>query len=116
MLQEGDRRFPITLRIDDRYRRDRRASAGILVTVGGGRPRPSREARDDPHRRRARDDPARVGQAAHRGAGERARTRRGTLRGRGEATIEREVALPPGYYVRYGGQFEHLQSGAGRGC
>ena len=26
------------------------------------------------------------------------------------AAIERDVALPPGYYVRFGGQFEHLEA------
>src|SRR6185436_19829034 len=30
------------------------------------------------------------------------------------ATIERDVDLPPGYYVRYGGQFEHLEQAQAR--
>jgi cobalt-zinc-cadmium resistance protein CzcA len=109
MLQEGDRRFPITLRIDDRYRRDPASIGRILVTSAAGDGVPVAKLA----KIRMTEGPTTI----QREWGKRrivvqtnVRDRDvGTFVAEAMATIQREVALPPGYYVRYGGQFEHLE-------
>jgi cobalt-zinc-cadmium resistance protein CzcA len=109
MLQEGDRRFPITLRIDDRYRRDPATLGRILVTSAAGDGVPVAKLA----KIRMTEGPTTI----QREWGKRrivvqtnVRDRDvGTFVAEAMATIQREVALPPGYYVRYGGQFEHLE-------
>lgn len=109
VLQDGERRFPLTIRIDDRYRLDAGTIGRIPVTAANGDriplalltkiafvEGPTAINREWAKRRvvvqtnvRGRD----VGSYVHDAM----------------AAIEREVHLPSGYYVRYGGQFEHLE-------
>jgi heavy metal efflux system protein len=108
-MQEGERRFPITLRIDDRYRRDPTSIARILVTSPGGDRIPlSRLAKITQI-----EGPNTIQREwARRRIVIQANVRDRDLGGyvsEAMAAIEREVDLPPGYYVRYGGQFEHLE-------
>ena len=82
MLQEGDRRFPIAVRIADRYRADAGGSRPHPGDRGERRAHPAVAAHQDQVVRRAVHHQPRVGQAAGRRAGERARPGRGELRGR----------------------------------
>jgi heavy metal efflux system protein len=108
-LQEGERRFPITLRIDDGYRADDKAVGRILVTAANGDRIPL-----------GRLATLRFVEGASTINREWAKRRvvvQANVRGRDigsfvtdvQKAIATKVQLPPGYYVQYGGQFEHLQ-------
>ena len=108
VMQEGERRFPIAVRIDEVYRRDPESVGRILVSSPGGDRVPlGRLATIS-----AIEGPTTV----QREWGKRRIVVQANVRGRdvggyveeAMAAIGREVALPPGYFVRYGGQFEHL--------
>jgi cobalt-zinc-cadmium resistance protein CzcA len=108
-MQEGERRFPITVRLADEYRSDVASVGRILVSApGGGRVPLERLARisvvEGPSTIQREWAKRRVViQANVRGrdvGGYVADVRRG---------IDERVGLPPGYYVRFGGQFEHLE-------
>ncbi len=109
-LQEGERRFPITIRIADRYRDDEASIGRILVRTATGERIPlARLARIE-----TVDGPSTV----QREWGRRRIIIQANIRGRdigsfvaeAERKIGAEVDLPTGYYVRYGGQFEHLEA------
>jgi cobalt-zinc-cadmium resistance protein CzcA len=108
-LSEGERRFPITLRIDDRYRRDPESIGRILVASPGGD--------RIPLARLAKIAVIEGPNTIHREWAKRRIVIQANVRGRDVSSyvkdaivaIDREVPLPPGYYVRYGGQFEHLE-------
>ncbi|KYF82381.1 cation transporter, partial [Sorangium cellulosum] len=113
-LQEGERRFPVTLRIDDRYREDPASIGRILVTAAGGERIPlARLAKI-----RTTEGPT----AINREWAKRRIVVQANVRGRdvgtyveeARARLDREVELPPGYYVRFGGQFEHLERAQAR--
>jgi len=108
-LQEGERRFPIALRLDDRYREDEAAVGRILVAGASGDRVPlGRLARI-----RTVEGPSTI----QREWGKRRIVVQTNVRGRdvgsfvyeARRAIAREVDLPPGYYVRFGGQFENLE-------
>jgi cobalt-zinc-cadmium resistance protein CzcA len=113
-FQEGERRFPITLRIDDRYRIDDKAIGRILVTAANGDRVPlSRLAQ------------LRFTEGASTINREWAKRRiviQANVRGRdigsfvedAKRVIASKVMLPPGYYLQYGGQFEHLERARAR--
>jgi cobalt-zinc-cadmium resistance protein CzcA len=109
VLQEGERRFPITLRIDDRYRLDADAIGRIPVTAANGDRIPLAKL--------AKIALAEGPTAINREWAKRRVVVQTNVRGRDVGSyvheamtaIDREVQLPPGYYVRYGGQFEHLE-------
>jgi hypothetical protein len=88
-LREGERRFPLAVRIDEAYQQDPAALGRLLISNAKGERVPS------PARRHAAagggpyGHPARVGPASDRGAGQRARPRRGLVRGRGPARDRR---------------------------
>lgn len=108
-LQDGMRRFPITLRIDDKYRRDPMSIGRILVSSPGGD--------RIPLLRLARIAVTEGPTTINREWGKRRIVVQTNVRGRdvggyvkeAMTAIERDVDLPNGYYVRFGGQFEHLQ-------
>jgi len=108
-LQEGDRRFPIAIRIADRYRVDPESLGRILITAAGGERIPL-----------ARLAKVRTGEGPSTINREWAKRRvvvQANVRGRdvgsfvavAQKEIERAVKLPTGYFVRFGGQFENLQ-------
>ncbi|HET9233696.1 MAG TPA: efflux RND transporter permease subunit, partial [Candidatus Eisenbacteria bacterium] len=108
-LQEGDRRFPIAMRLDDRYRTDEDAIGRILVSsVAGDRIPLSRLTTI-----RRTEGPATIS----REWSKRRIVVQANVRGRDVGSfvseirdrIAENVELPPGYYVRFGGQFEHLK-------
>jgi len=107
-LQEGERRFPIALRIDDRYREDVAAVGRIPVTAARGERIPLAQLA----KIRMTEGPTTI----QREWAKRRTVVQSNVRGRdvggyvaeAMARIDREVDLPPGYYVRFGGQFENL--------
>jgi cobalt-zinc-cadmium resistance protein CzcA len=109
MLQEGERRFPMAVRIADRYRVAPEDIGRILVTTGSGERIPWSLLT----RIRSTEGPSTI----NREWGKRRIVVQANVRGRDvgsfvadvRKSIEREVKLPSGYYVRYGGQFENLQ-------
>jgi heavy metal efflux system protein len=109
MLQEGDRRFPIAVRIADRYRAEPEDLGRILVTAGSGERIPLSLLT----KIKLSEGPSTI----NREWGKRRVVVQANVRGRDVGSfvtdvrnsIESEVKLPSGYYVRYGGQFENLQ-------
>jgi cobalt-zinc-cadmium resistance protein CzcA len=107
-MQEGERRFPIAVRLDDQYRADVASVGRILVTSATG----ERIALERLARIRTGEGPSTI----HREWAKRRVVVQANVRGRDIGSyvaevrrkIDREVALPAGYYIRLGGQFEHL--------
>ena len=113
-LQEDERRFPIVVRLADTYRRDAAAVGRILVTSNGGDRIPLAGLADI----RVVDGPA----AINREWARRRIVIQANVRGRdvgsfvadARRAIDENVELQPGYYVRFGGQFEHLEAARDR--
>lgn len=111
---EGDRRFPIALRIDEASRADEVALGQMLVAAANG----DRVPLGNLATITRVEGPAVINHEW----GKRRVVVQANVRGRdlggfvdeARAAIEREVQLPPGYFVRYGGQFEHLERGKAR--
>ncbi len=109
-IQQGERRFPLAIRLHERYRRSEAAVRRILVTASNG----DRIPLDQLAHISTVEAPA----AVNREWGKRRIVVQANVRGRdvgsfvadARAAIERKVELPPGYYLRYGGQFEHLEA------
>ena len=108
-LYEGDRRFPILIRLDDEKRTDLDSIKSLPVGVGGNSTVPLEELadlkfdetysvinREDSNRRsavlinlRGRDTEGFVNEAM--------------------STVKKAVQLPEGYYLQWGGNFKNLQ-------
>lgn len=109
LLHEGERRFPIAVRLDDRSRLDADAIRRILVVGAGGDRVPLGLL--------ARVEPVTGPATIQRDWAKRRIVVQANVRGRDvgsfvhdvKQALDREVELPPGYYVRFGGQFEHLE-------
>jgi cobalt-zinc-cadmium resistance protein CzcA len=110
VLQEGDRRFPIAVRLAERYRTDPDAVGRIPVTGGNG----DRVALAELAKIELVEGPT----AVNREWGKRRIIVEANVRGRDVGSyvddarqrITSTVSLPPGYFIRYGGQFEHFES------
>lgn len=108
-LQEGERRFPIAVRIAERYRAEPEDLERILVTAPGGEAIPLSHLTTI----ETTEGPSTI----NREWGKRRIVVQANVRGRDvgsfvadvQSAIDREVNLPSGYYVRYGGQFENLE-------
>lgn len=109
MMQEGDQRFPMAVRIADKYRVEPEDLGRILVTAENGQRIPLSQLT----KIEMSEGPSTIS----REWGKRRVVVQTNVRGRDvgsfvaeiQQAIEREVKLPSGYYVRYGGQFENLQ-------
>ncbi|GMV26527.1 MAG: hypothetical protein AMXMBFR58_25580 [Phycisphaerae bacterium] len=108
-VRDGQRRFDLTLELPDRYRSDPDAVGGILVpTLAGERIPLSRLAHialtEGPN-------------VINREWGKRRVVVQTNVRGRdlggfvveARDRIAEDIKMPAGYYVRFGGQFEHYQ-------
>jgi len=113
-LQEGDRRFPITVRLDDQYREDPESVGQLIVAAANGDRVPLAALAHI----RSVEGPATIS----REWGKRRIVVQANVRERdvgsyvadARAAIDARVQMPPGYYVRFGGQFEHLERGKRR--
>lgn len=108
-MQEHERRYPITVRLDDRYREDPEAAGSVLVKASSGEFVPlSRLTHVE-----LAESPANV----QREWAKRRIIVQANVRGRDVASFVAEakqaihdrVPLPDGYHVRFAGQFEHLE-------
>ncbi len=113
-LQEGERRFPIAVRLDAASRVDERALEDVLVVAANGDRVPlgmlARVERDE------------GAATVNREWGQRRIVVQANVRGRDVGSfvaearreIDRRLALDPGYHVRFGGQFEHYERARSR--
>jgi cobalt-zinc-cadmium resistance protein CzcA len=109
LVYEGERRFPISLRIDDAYRTDEEALGRMLVAAANGDRIPLGQL--------AKISTIEGPSTINREWGKRRIVVQTNVRGRdlgsfvaeARAAIDREVKLPPGYFTQFGGQFEHLE-------
>ncbi|MCK6545519.1 CusA/CzcA family heavy metal efflux RND transporter [Myxococcota bacterium] len=109
MVFEGERRFPIALRIDERHREDEEALGRMLVAAANGD--------HIPLGRLAKIETVEGPSTITREWGKRRIVVQANVRSRdlggfvaeARERIEADVELPPGYFVRFGGQFEHLE-------
>jgi cobalt-zinc-cadmium resistance protein CzcA len=107
---EGDRRFPIVIRLSDAQRADLGALAQIQVPIAGGSFVPLASVADI----RVVDGPNQIS----RENGKRRVVVQANVRGRdiagvvddAKASIAKEVRLPAGTHLEWGGQFENLAS------
>jgi cobalt-zinc-cadmium resistance protein CzcA len=113
-LYEGERRFPIVVRLDEKKRADLDAIRILPVGLGTNSTIPLAELadlkfsetygvinREDSHRRsavlinlRGRDTESFVTEA--------------------KATVEKQIKMPEGYYIQWGGNFKNLQEARSR--
>ncbi|MEE7455960.1 CusA/CzcA family heavy metal efflux RND transporter [Methylorubrum populi] len=115
MVFEGDRRFPIVVRLNDEVRENREALENIPVPLPAGpsgrgtsvllKQVASFSVTEGPNQISRENGKRRVVVTAN------VRERDiGSLVAEAQARVTREVQLPPGYYVSWGGQFENLAS------
>ncbi|MEQ9503472.1 MAG: CusA/CzcA family heavy metal efflux RND transporter [Deltaproteobacteria bacterium] len=106
---DGQRRFDLAVRLDERYRTDPAAVGRILVTTTKGERLPLSQLA----KIRVVEGPATINREwAKRRVVVQANVRErdvGSFVEELRETIRRDVQMPPGYFVRYGGQFEHLE-------
>jgi cobalt-zinc-cadmium resistance protein CzcA len=108
-IQQGERRFPLAVRLHDRYRKDEAAVRNILVTASNGDRIPLGQL--------AKVSTIEAPAMVNREWAKRRVVVQANVRGRdvgsfvedARAAIEQQVELPPGYFIRFGGQFEHLE-------
>jgi cobalt-zinc-cadmium resistance protein CzcA len=114
MIFEGDRRFPVVIRLSDAQRADLSTLEQVQVPVAGGKFVPLASVADI----KIVDGPNQIS----RENGKRRVVVQANVRGRdiasvvkdAQATIAKEVRLPAGSYLEWGGQFENLASARAR--
>ncbi|MDF7776743.1 CusA/CzcA family heavy metal efflux RND transporter [Sphingomonas sp. AOB5] len=114
LIFEGDRRFPVTIRLDEAARGDPEALAQVPVPLPSGAFVPLSSVADIS----VTDGPNQVS----RENGKRRIVVQANVRGRdvanvvadAQARIDAEVRLPAGVYLEWGGQFENLASARDR--
>lgn len=113
-IRQGQVRFPLTVRLPDVYRTDPERVGRLLIPTASGQRIPLARLADlkiiegptainrEWSKRRA------IVQCNARGRDI------GSLVAEAQRRIADEVTFPPGYFVQYGGQFEHLERGTQR--
>ncbi len=112
---EGDRRFPIVVRLNDKVREDREALENIPVPLPPG---PNGKASSVLLKQVAGFSVTEGPNQISRENGKRRVVVTANVRGRdigslvaeAQAKVGSQVRLPPGYFVTWGGQFENLAS------
>ena len=113
-VREGQRRFDMTLELDDRYRKDPDAVADILIPAPGGE--------RIPLGRLASVEQTESPSVINRDWSKRRIVVQTNVRGRdlggfveeARERIELDVFMPDGYYTGFVGQFEHLERASRR--
>lgn len=115
-VRDGQTRVPLTVRLPDTYRTDPQRLADLVIPTASGQRLPLSQLAEVT----IESGPA----AILREWGQRRITVQCNVRGRDlagfVAEAQRRIAaemadrIPPGYFVRYGGQFEHLQRASKR--
>jgi cobalt-zinc-cadmium resistance protein CzcA len=104
---DGQRRYSVSLRLPERYRSDPDAVRAVLIRAPGG----ELVALDQVANVSVTRGPEKI----EREEGQRRIVVMSNVRGRDlgsfvdevRATLDHDVALPPGYFIEYGGQFEN---------
>ncbi|HEX4609034.1 MAG TPA: efflux RND transporter permease subunit, partial [Urbifossiella sp.] len=111
---EGQRRFPLQVRLGPAWRADLERVKQLRVSDPTGRPIPLEELAE----LRLDDGPAQVSRdAVRRRTLVQCNVRNRDLAGfvaEAQEKVEREVKLPPGYMITWGGQFKNLQEATAR--
>jgi cobalt-zinc-cadmium resistance protein CzcA len=113
-VREGERRFPLAVRLAEEYREDPAKLATVPVTAPSGERVPLGRLAT----LREVSGPTTI----QREGGKRRLVIQANVRGRDlgsfvdevRRTLEEKVELPAGYYVRFGGQFENLERARAR--
>jgi cobalt-zinc-cadmium resistance protein CzcA len=108
-VEDGQKRYTVSLRLPDRYRTDLDAMRKIPLRAPGG----EQVTLEQVARLQLRRGPELI----NREEGQRRIVVMSNVRSRDlgsfvaevRAKIDRQVSLPPGYYIEYGGQFENQQ-------
>ena len=108
-VREGQRRFPLVVRLPDRQRTDPEALAATLIPTAGGPVLPLKQL--------ARVTETEGPSTINREWGKRRITVQSNVRGRdvksfvaeAKAGIAAQVKLPEGYTIEWGGQFENME-------
>lgn len=113
-VRQGQVRFPLTVRLPDGYRRDPERVARLLVPTASGQRLPLSHLADIA----ITEGPSTINREWSRRriivqCNSRGRDM-GSLVAEARRRIAEQVELPAGYFVRYGGQFEHLQRASRR--
>jgi len=111
---EGQRRFPLQVRLGPTWRNDVETLKGIKIADPQGRQIPLEQLAD----LIVEDGPAQISHDSLR----RRTLIQTNVRGRdlagfvaeAQRTVDREVKLPPGYRITWGGQFKNLQEASAR--
>ncbi len=111
---DGRARFPIRVRLPENWRNDTEKLKQLPVAIAGGKPVPLHELADI----QFEQTPPTV----EHEDGRRRTFVSANVRGRdvasfvadAQAAVDRDVKLPPGYELRWGGDFENLQSASRR--
>jgi cobalt-zinc-cadmium resistance protein CzcA len=106
---DGQKRYSVALRLPDRYRHDPGALRAILLRASGGEQVSLNQV--------AQVEVKRGPEKIEREEGQRRIVVMSNVRGRDlgsfvadvRSVIAREIPLPPGYFIEYGGQFENQQ-------
>jgi len=113
-VRQGQERFPLTVRLPDEYRRDPERIARMLIPTSAGQRLTLAQVAD----LEIVSGPSTI----NREWSKRRIVVQSNVRGRDVGSFVEEVArriaedveLPKGYFVRYGGQFEHLERAGAR--
>ncbi len=113
-IREGQRRFDLVVRLDDKYRQDPMAVRKLRVPTSAGGRVPITELVTF----REVEGPSTISREWQKRrvvvqVGVRGRDLGGFV-AEAEERITAEVELPAGYFIRFGGQFEHLQRASRR--
>jgi cobalt-zinc-cadmium resistance protein CzcA len=113
-IRQGQVRFPLTVRLPDEYRTDPERVGRLLIPTAAGQRIPLARLAD----LRILEGPSSINREwSKRRAIVQCNARGrdiGSLVAEAQRRIAAEVQLPPGYFLRYGGQFEHLERGSKR--
>ncbi|WP_223152068.1 efflux RND transporter permease subunit [Chitinophaga qingshengii] len=114
LVYEGEKRFDLVVRLDKQSRQDIRDVQGLYITTPSGNQVPLQqlatvEFATGPNQVQREDAKRRI----IVGFNVRGRDIASVVKDI-EAAIEKEVKLPTGYFIRYGGQFENLREANAR--
>jgi cobalt-zinc-cadmium resistance protein CzcA len=111
---EEQRRHPIQVRLPEAWRNDPEKIRSIQIVDPKGRPIPLQDLADVvPEEGPSEVERQNVQRRAVVGVNVRSRDIAGFV-AEAQAAIDAKVKLPPGYILRWGGQFEHLQTASRR--
>ena len=113
-IRDDQTRFPLTVRLPDEFRQDPEKLGRLLIPTALGQRLPLGSLAQI----RLDEGPSTI----QREWSKRRLVVQANVRGRdvgsfvadAQRRIEEELELPSGYYIRYGGQFEHLERGSKR--